>query len=168
MPFANEMSEMQAKDGEQDTSFGLFLGPNYINIEINVVLFRYLLSKTELRNRLLKNISDTIDDNSLFSLNNADLETAEHAVKAELEKLEHNLQMEELGLMCTRLKIRSLDHIMHHHSWLLFVMVSELLAIYISSDYIMRHIYGHHKEIEEVAVLCAEMHSWLLSEMINS
>ncbi|KAL6798117.1 hypothetical protein J3E68DRAFT_399066 [Trichoderma sp. SZMC 28012] len=84
------------KIDEEDTSFRFFLGPNYINIEMSLRLFRHLVYKTKPRKRFLKNVSDIIEDNSLFSFNNADIETAKIAIQKELKWLNQNLQMEEL------------------------------------------------------------------------
>lgn len=129
--------------GEQDASFGLFLGPNYINIEMSVTTFSDLIFKTKLRKLFLKKVSDIIDDNSLFSLNNADIETAKLAVKAELRKLEqNNLEMVEMDFMCSRLKILPVHHVMYHHvmyqpSFLLFFMISQLIAIALSSSWLL-------------------------------
>ncbi|KAL7914244.1 hypothetical protein GGI35DRAFT_238111 [Trichoderma velutinum] len=126
------------KIGDRDTSFRLFLGPNYINVEMTLALFYHLVYKTKPRKQFLKNVYDIIDDNSLFSLNNADIETAELAVQEELRKLEQNLQMRELEFMSKRLRVRSLDqmkYIMPRHKVLLLYMVYDILLYVCSASF---------------------------------
>ncbi|KAL6825504.1 hypothetical protein J3E69DRAFT_271346 [Trichoderma sp. SZMC 28015] len=143
------------KIGEQDTSFRLFLGPNYINIEMSLRLFRHLVYKTKPRKRFLKNVSDIMDYTALFSLNNADMETAEIAIQEELGRLKQNLQMEELEPMNKGLKVRSLykmKYMMPQLTLVILFMVSKLLLwLYTGSSTIyITHQLGPFIELRTV------------------
>lgn len=100
-------------------------------------LFRHLVYKTKPRKRFLKSVSDIIDDNSLFSFNNADMETAGIAIQEELRRLEQNLQMGELELMSKRLKVRSLDQMKYMTPRLRFLFRLKLLLFYIVSELLL-------------------------------